>query len=172
MNITELTGLTGDTICAVSTPAGRGGIAVVRVSGPEALDIVQRRWQGKPLAEMASHTVHLGHLVDTKGDMLDEAVLTVFKAPNSFTGEDVVELACHGSTWIQQQVVQTLIDAGCRHAAAGEFTRRAFANGPVAMPLQANSHAAPLQTGAWTCRRPRLSPTSSRPSPVPPIMWR
>ena len=82
MNITELTGLTDDTICAVSTPAGRGGIAVIRVSGPEALDIVQRRWQGKPLAEMASHTVHLGHLVDTKGDMLDEAVLTVFKAPN------------------------------------------------------------------------------------------
>ena len=129
MNITELTGLTGDTICAVSTPAGRGGIAVIRVSGPDALVIVQRRWQGKPLAEMASHTVHLGHLEDTKGEMLDQVVLTVFKAPNSFTGEDVVELTCHGSTWIQQQAIQTLIDAGCRHATAGEFTRRAFANG-------------------------------------------
>ena len=129
MNITELTGLTGDTICAVSTPQGRGGIAVIRVSGPQALDIVQRCWHGKPLAEMASHTIHLGRLTDTAGDVLDQAVLTLYRSPNSFTGEDVVELACHGSTWIQQQLVQTLIDAGCRHAAAGEFTRRAFANG-------------------------------------------
>ena len=109
MNITELTGLTGDTICAISTPQGRGGIAVVRVSGPQALNIVQQRWQGKPLAGMATHTVHLGQLVDSDGDILDQTVLTVYRAPNSFTGEDVVELACHGSTWIQQQAVQTLI---------------------------------------------------------------
>ena len=130
MNTLELTDLVGgDTICAVSTPPGRGGIAVIRVSGPQAFDIVQRRWQGKPLADMASHTVHLGQLVDDNGDVLDQAVLTAYHAPNSFTGEDVVELACHGSTWIQQQVIQTLIDAGCRHATAGEFTRRAFANG-------------------------------------------
>ena len=129
MNITELTGLTGDTICAVSTPQGRGGIAVIRVSGPQSFDIVQRCWHGKPLADMASHTVHLGRLTDTAGDVLDQAVLTLYRSPNSFTGEDVVELACHGSTWIQQQLVQTLIDAGCRHATAGEFTRRAFANG-------------------------------------------
>ena len=150
MNITELTGLTGDTICAVSTPQGRGGIAVIRVSGPEALDIVQRRWQGKPLADMTSHTVHLGHLSDSANEVLDQVVLTVFKAPNSFTGEDVVELACHGSTWIQQQVIQTLIDAGCRHATAGEFTRRAFANGrmdlsqaeAVADVIEAQSRAA------------------------------
>ena len=131
MNITELTGLTGDTICAISTPQGRGGIAVVRVSGPQALNIVQQRWQGKPLAGMATHTVHLGPLVDSDGDILDQTVLTVYRAPNSFTGEDVVELACHGSTWIQQQAVQTLIDAGCRHASPGEFTRRAFANGRI-----------------------------------------
>ena len=129
MNITELTGLTGDTICAVSTPQGRGGIAIIRVSGPQALSIVQRRWQGKALDSIKSHTVHLGRLVDADGEILDQAVLTVYRAPNSFTGEDVVELACHGSMWIQQQVVQTLIDAGCRHATAGEFTRRAFANG-------------------------------------------
>ena len=150
MNITELTGLTGDTICAVSTPQGRGGIAVIRVSGPQALDIVQRRWQGKPLADMPSHTVHLGRLTDTAGDILDQVVLTLFRSPNSFTGEDVVELSCHGSTWIQQQAVQTLIDAGCRHAAAGEFTRRAFANGrmdlsqaeAVADVIEAQSRAA------------------------------
>ncbi len=129
MNTIDLTGIGSDTICAVSTPQGRGGIAVIRVSGPQALDIVGQRWQGKPLADMMTHTVHLGQIVDTHGDMLDQAMLTVYRAPNSFTGEDVVELACHGSTWIQQQVIQTLIDAGCRHATAGEFTRRAFANG-------------------------------------------
>ena len=150
MNPLELTDIGNDTICAVSTPQGRGGIAVIRVSGPNTLDIVQRRWQGKSLADMPSHTVHLGHLTDTTGDMLDQMVLTVFRAPNSFTGEDVVELACHGSTWIQQQVIQTLIDAGCRHAAAGEFTRRAFANGrmdlsqaeAVADVIEAQSRAA------------------------------
>lgn len=149
MNTLELTG-TGDTICAISTPPGRGGIAVARVSGPQALDIVQRRWQGKPLADMTTHTVHLGNIIDTSGDVLDQAVLTVFRAPNSFTGEDVVELACHGSTWIQQQVVQALIDAGCRHATAGEFTRRAFTNGrmdlsqaeAVADVIEAQSRAA------------------------------
>ncbi|MBR5684714.1 MAG: tRNA uridine-5-carboxymethylaminomethyl(34) synthesis GTPase MnmE, partial [Muribaculaceae bacterium] len=150
MNPNDLTGIGSDTICAVSTPPGRGGIAVIRVSGPQALDIVQQRWQGKPLADMATHTVHLGHLTDSKGDILDQAVLTVYRAPNSFTGEDVVELACHGSTWIQQQVIQTLIDAGCRHATAGEFTRRAFANGrmdlsqaeAVADVIEAQSRAA------------------------------
>ena len=150
MNITEFTAIAGDTICAVSTPQGRGGIAVIRVSGPQALDIVQRRWQGKPLADMHSHTAHLGRLTDSAGDILDQAVLTLFRSPNSFTGEDVVELSCHGSTWIQQQLVQTLIDAGCRHATAGEFTRRAFANGrmdlsqaeAVADLIEAQSRAA------------------------------
>ena len=129
MNVNEMAGLAGDTICAVSTPAGRGGLAVIRVSGPMAIDIVQRRWQGKPIADMRSHTAHLGQLLNSDGSMLDQVVLTLFKSPHSFTGEDVVELACHGSTWIQQQAVQSLIDAGCRHAMAGEFTRRAFAAG-------------------------------------------
>ena len=120
-----------DTICAVSTPHGMGGIAVIRVSGDDALDIVQRRWRGKPLSDMTSHTAHLGHILDSQGELLDEAVLTLFRAPNSFTGEDVVELSCHGSMWIQQQIVSTLIDAGCRAATGGEFTQRAFANGKL-----------------------------------------
>ena len=149
MNTLELTGNT-DTICAISTPQGRGGIAVIRISGPQALPIVQLRWQGKPLADMTTHTVHLGQLTDTNGELLDQVVLTIYRAPNSFTGEDVVELACHGSTWIQQQVIQTLIDAGCRHATAGEFTRRAFSNGrmdlsqaeAVADIIEAQSRAA------------------------------
>ena len=149
MNTLELTNNT-DTICAISTPPGRGGIAVIRISGLQALDIVQQRWQGKPLADMKTHTVHLGQLTDTSGELLDQVLLTVYRTPNSFTGEDVVELACHGSTWIQQQVIQTLIDAGCRHATAGEFTRRAFANGrmdlsqaeAVADVIEAQSRAA------------------------------
>lgn len=120
-----------DTICAVSTPHGMGGIAVIRVSGDDALSIVQQRWRGKPIAEMDSHTAHLGHILDSQGEILDEAVLTLFRAPNSFTGEDVVEISCHGSMWIQQQVVSTLIDAGCRAATGGEFTQRAFANGKM-----------------------------------------
>lgn len=120
-----------DTICAVSTPHGMGGIAVIRVSGDNALSIVQQRWQGKPVTEMLSHTAHLGHIIDSQGEILDEAVLTLFRAPNSFTGEDVVEISCHGSMWIQQQIVSTLIDAGCRAATGGEFTQRAFANGKM-----------------------------------------
>ena len=106
-----------------------GGIAVVRVSGDRAIDIVSTRWQGKPLDQCDSHTVHLGHIIDSQGNLLDEVVLTLYRNPRSFTGEDVIEIACHGSTWIQQQLVSTLIDAGCRAADGGEFTRRAFANG-------------------------------------------
>ena len=104
---------------------------MIRVSGDEALDIVQQRWQGMSLCDMASHTAHLGHIIDSQGELLDEAVLTLFRAPNSFTGEDVVEISCHGSMWIQQQIVSTLIDAGCRAATGGEFTQRAFANGKL-----------------------------------------
>lgn len=127
MNFTDP--LNQDTICAISTPQGMGGIAVVRVSGDRAIDIVSTRWQGKPLDQCDSHTVHLGHIIDSQGNLLDEVVLTLYRNPRSFTGEDVIEIACHGSTWIQQQLVSTLIDAGCRAAAGGEFTRRAFANG-------------------------------------------
>ena len=118
-----------DTICAIATPQGMGGIAVVRVSGPDAFAIVDKRWQGAAIADMKSHTAHLGHIIDTQGELLDEVVLTIYRGPHSFTGEDVVEIACHGSRWIQQQLVITLIDAGCRAATGGEFTRRAFAAG-------------------------------------------
>lgn len=118
-----------DTICAVATPQGMGGIAVVRVSGPQAINIVARRWNGATLDNMKSHTAHLGQVTDSQGRMLDEVVLTLYRGPHSFTGEDVIELACHGSVWIQQQLLATLIDAGCRIATGGEFTRRAVASG-------------------------------------------
>ncbi len=118
-----------DTICAVSTPPGVGGIAVVRISGSEAIVIADKVWRGKKLIDCATHTAHFGSIVDPEsGKMLDQAVATVFREPNSFTGEDVVELSVHGSRWIQAELVRLLIRCGCRMAAAGEFTRRAFAN--------------------------------------------
>ena len=117
------------TICAISTPAGMGGIAVVRISGPQALPIVEKCWKGANLAQAKSHTAHLGHIIDpADGSLLDEVVLTLFRTPHSFTGEDVVEISCHGSQWIQQELVNLLIRCGCRAATGGEFTRRAFSN--------------------------------------------
>lgn len=117
------------TIAAVATPAGQGGIAVVRVSGKDALAIVGGAWKGKDLKEVGSHTVHLGRYVATDGAILDECVATVFRAPNSFTGEDVVELGLHGSRWIQREVVADLVRRGARGAGRGEFTLRAYMNG-------------------------------------------
>ena len=125
------TTLQDDTIVAISTPHGVGGIAVIRVSGKDAVLFVSRCWHGKPIEEMKSHTAHFGRITNASGEVLDEVVLTVFKAPHSFTGEDVIEIACHGSLWIQQQIVNVLIDCGCRAASGGEFTRRAFANGKL-----------------------------------------
>ena len=121
-----------DTICAVSTPAGVGGIAVVRVSGQRAVAIVDNIWRGKRLPSVGTHTAHLGTIYDpSDGSELDQAVATVFRAPHSFTGEDVVELSVHGSRWIQRELLALLVRMGCRIAEAGEFTRRAFASGKM-----------------------------------------
>lgn len=119
-----------DTICAISTPAGMGGIAVIRISGKDAMPIVARCWKGAAIEQMKSHTAHLGRIIDpADGSVLDEVVLTIFRTPHSFTGEDVIEISCHGSPWIQQEMVNLLIRCGCRAATGGEFTRRAFTNG-------------------------------------------
>ena len=113
-----------DTICAISTPAGTGGIAVVRLSGTLAIDIADKAWQGKRLA-------HLGNLTDTDGSILDNCVATIYRAPHSFTGNDVVEFSIHGSIWLQRAVVDMLVRRGARIALPGEFTRRAFASGKM-----------------------------------------
>ena len=118
-----------DTIAAISTPSGIGGIAVIRVSGPEAIDIVNKAWKGKPLTEALSHTAHLGRYISTDGDILDECVATIFRNPKTFTGEDVVEISVHGSKWIQRELMADLIRRGARTAQPGEFTQRAFLNG-------------------------------------------
>lgn len=123
--------INNDTICAVSTPPGIGGIAVIRISGNEAIAIADKVWQGKPLNKATSHTAHLGTIVDEHGEAIDQAVATLFRSPRSFTGEDVVELAVHGSKWIQRELINLLVRNGCRIATAGEFTRRAFASGRI-----------------------------------------
>lgn len=125
MNLSE------STIVAVSTPAGAGGIAVIRLSGPDSVAILSKCWEGKSLADIKSHTAHLGWIIDVEGRAIDQVVCTVFKGPNSFTGEDVIELSCHGSPWIQKTIVNRLIESGASAATAGEFTRRAFVNGKL-----------------------------------------
>lgn len=119
------------TITAISTPAGRGGIAVLRVSGPEAIQTVDKLWRGRPLTDTPSHTARLGTLVAPDGEVIDQALATVFRAPASFTGEDVVEISVHGSTYIQRRLLEVLTDTGIRMAEPGEFTRRAFQNGKL-----------------------------------------
>lgn len=122
-----------DTIVALSTPAGAGAIAVIRVSGSRAITLVAGVFQsvsGKVLSKQKSHTIHLGHIVEGN-KTLDQVLVSLFKAPNSYTGEDVVEISCHGSPYIQQQIIQLLLRQGCRMAEAGEFTLRAFLHGKM-----------------------------------------
>lgn len=125
------------TICAIATAYGSAGIAVVRVSGAHAIRIVDSLFRGKhPLSEAATHTAHYGTIggqssPDNEQPILDTVVCTVFRAPHSFTGEDTVEISCHGSLFVQQELVRLLIDAGARMADKGEFTKRAFLNGRI-----------------------------------------
>jgi tRNA modification GTPase len=133
-----------NTICAISTPYGSGGIAVIRVSGESAVQIADTLFHGrKSLMEAAAYTVHYGEIrkptpnpslkgrENNQQEILDQVLVSVFRAPHSFTGEDVVEIACHGSLYIQQTLLQWLVEAGCQLAKAGEFTQRAFLNGKM-----------------------------------------
>ncbi len=119
-----------DTIAAIATPLGIGGIAVVRLSGSEALKIAAKAFQGRIDLEMAaSHTAHFGRIVDANGAIVDEVVATVFRGPSSYTGESTVEISCHGGILVTKSVLEALLERGARHAEAGEFTKRAFLNG-------------------------------------------
>ena len=121
-----------DTICALSTPPGMGAIAVIRLSGPGAFSIsalfFKSRNTKQTVEQFSSHTAHFGSFA-TENELIDEVVLTVFRNPHSYTGDDIVEISCHGSDYIQQRILEVLIDAGARMAMAGEFTLRAFLNG-------------------------------------------
>lgn len=122
-----------DTIVALASPSGAGAIANIRLSGKDSLTIAEQLFQsvsGKSISKQKTHTIHLGHIVED-GKVFDQVLLSIFKNPHSYTGEDVVEISCHGSTYIQQQIIQLLLRKGCRMAQAGEFTLRAFLNGKL-----------------------------------------
>ena len=122
-----------DTIVALATPSGAGAIAVIRVSGPQAIEIVAPLFVSKTnknLREQATHTLHLGNIVDGER-IIDEVLVSVFHGPKSYTGEHTIEISCHGSQFIQQEIIQLLIRKGSRSAEAGEFTLRAFLNGKM-----------------------------------------
>jgi tRNA modification GTPase len=125
----KLTGF-DDTIVAVATAPGLGAIAVIRLSGPGTYVICNGLFPAKDLTEQASHTLHFGSIV-SEGRVLDEVVVSLYKGPRSYTGEDVIEISCHGSPYIQQQIIDATIKSGARLAKPGEFTQRAFLNGKL-----------------------------------------
>ena len=138
-----------ETIVALATPSGAGAIAIIRLSGKEAITITAEVFQsvsGKDITKQKTHTIHLGHIVDgTK--IYDQVLLSIFKGPNSYTGENVIEISCHGSTFIQQQIIQLLLRKGAKMAQAGEFTLRAFLNGKLDLS-QSVTEIMPLEKAA------------------------
>jgi tRNA modification GTPase len=124
-----------DTIVAIATAAGMGAIGVVRLSGSDAISIAEKIFKGKNLNKQASHTLHFGHIVMDKGtddeQMIDEVVVSLYKNPKSYTGEDVVEISGHGSSFVLQNIVHACVSNGARMALPGEFTQRAFLNGKL-----------------------------------------
>lgn len=123
----------GDTIAAIATGGGGAGLGVVRISGPDAIhaaDAVFRAANGKSIVDAKGYTARYGRVYDAQGD-IDEAVALIFRAPKSYTGEDVVELSCHGGPYILQRVLRAVYAQGVSPAGAGEFTKRAFLNGKM-----------------------------------------
>lgn len=122
-----------DTIVALASPSGAGAIAVIRISGMQAITIAASVFQsvsGKDLSKQKTHTLHLGHIIDGE-KVIDKVLVSIFKGTQSYTGENTIEISCHGSTYIQQQIIQLLLRKGCRMANAGEFTLRSFLNGKM-----------------------------------------
>src|SRR5690625_4684095 len=121
-----------DTIAAISTPVGEGAIAIVRLSGEDSLKIANHIFKGKDLLQVPSHTIHYGHIVDPKtNDLIEEVMVSVLKAPKTFTREDVVEIICNGGLVSVNRVLQLVLREGARLAEPGEFTKRAFLNGRI-----------------------------------------
>ena len=151
--------LVSSTIAAISTPAGTGGIAVIRLSGPGAIPLTDRIFQapakGKKLIGQAANTLHFGSVYKGK-ELLDEVVVGLFRAPHSYTGEDVVEISCHGSLFVQQQILQLLLDEGAELAQPGEFTQRAFLNGKMDLS-QAEAVADLIASGNSAAHRVALN---------------
>lgn len=125
---TERTGEFDDTIVALATPSGIGAIGVIRLSGNNAIEFANTIFHGKDLQKQVSHTIHYGKIVD-QNEIVDEVLISIFRAPKSYTKEDVVEISSHGSPFVLQKIIKLLIACGARLAKAGEFTKRAFLNG-------------------------------------------
>lgn len=121
--------LTNDTIAAIATPPGEGSIAVVRLSGPQAIAIANKVFS-KNIVDLPTHTVHLG-TVSSQGVIIDQVLLIIMRAPRSFTGEDVIEIQCHGGYFSCTQILEALLNEGARGALPGEFSQRAFLNGKI-----------------------------------------
>lgn len=119
-----------DTIVAISTALGKSAISIVRLSGPEALDIANKVFKGPDLTKVQSHTIHYGKIVD-QTEVIDEVLVSVFRAPRTFTREDLVEINCHGGMFVTNKILELLLLKGARLAEAGEFTKRAFLNGRI-----------------------------------------
>ena len=145
-------------ICAIATAPGLGAIAVIRLSGKGCIEVCDRLFvspSGKRLVNARPNTVHFGKIVDSE-ELVDEVLVTVFRAPHSFTGEDSIEISCHGSTYIQQRILQLLINSGARLAAPGEFTQRAFLNGKMDLS-QAEAVADLIASSSATAHKMALS---------------
>lgn len=124
--------IAAETIAAISTPAGEGAIALVRISGPNAIPIANKIFRGKEAPpKFASHVQHLGNVVAESGHLIDEVIMSIHRAPASYTGEDLVEISCHGGTLVTAKVLEACLRAGARSARPGEFTERAFLNGKM-----------------------------------------
>lgn len=120
-----------DTICAIATSSGVGAIAIIRVSGDEAIEIVNKVFKGKDLTQVPSHTINYGHIIDEQKNTIDEVLVSVMKSPKTFTAEDTVEINTHGGIAPTNKVLELLLENGCRLAEPGEFTKRAFLNGRI-----------------------------------------
>jgi tRNA modification GTPase len=119
-----------DTITALATPAGVGALSVIRISGPISFSAIDKIFNGKTkIANAASHTIHYGKIIDDCGEVIDDVLISVFKSPNSYTGEDSVEITTHGSSVISEKIISILLKNDIRLAEPGEFTKRAFLNG-------------------------------------------
>jgi tRNA modification GTPase len=139
-----------DTIAALATPPGIGAIGVIRLSGPQSFNIINSLFPSKDLTTEATHTIHVGYLKHDN-EVLDEVVVSLFKNPRSYTGEDVIEISCHGSPYVQQQVLDAVISSGARLAKPGEFTLRAFLNGKIDL-AQAEAVADLIASGTKASR--------------------
>jgi len=120
-----------DVIAAIATPTGQGGIGVVRISGNGCIELVAKRFSNQKIKQSKGYTLHFGKFVNDKDEIIDECIISIFKAPRSYTKEDVVEISCHGSPYILSEILKSLLNTGARQATGGEFTLRAFLNGQL-----------------------------------------